>query len=97
MSRPRTSRLTFAYSTDFIRPLRDDELFVIEAFKTHTNHCLRCVNVPCSRAHVYARDIANYVYLDAGRPCSVIDQKSQLRTYQTRYGAATVRSSSKRT
>jgi hypothetical protein len=76
MSRPRTPRVRFAYSTDFTRPLRDDELFVIEAFKTHTNHCLRCVSIPCSRAHAYARDMANYVYLDAGRPYSVIDQRA---------------------
>jgi hypothetical protein len=76
MSRSSTRHVRFARSTDSIRPLRDDERSVIETFKRHTSRCRRCSNVPCARAHAYARDMANYIYLDAGRPYSVIDQRA---------------------
>jgi len=76
MSRSRTRHVRFARSTDFIRLLRDDERSVIEPFKNHTSRCRRCFNAPCARAHAYARDMADYIYLDAGRPYSLIDQRA---------------------
>jgi hypothetical protein len=73
MSMLRTRYIRFTRSTNFTRPLKDNERSVIETFKNHINRCRRCFNVLCARAHVYARNMANYIYLDAGRPYSLID------------------------
>jgi hypothetical protein len=75
----RTRYVRFARFTDFIRLLRDNERFIIETFKNHISRCRRCFNAPCARAHVYARDMTNYIYLDARRPCSLIDQRADFR------------------
>jgi hypothetical protein len=73
ISRLKTSRVRFVYSIDFTRPLKNNKLFIIKAFKTHINHYLRYVNIPYSRTYAYAKDMANYVYLDAKRLYSIID------------------------
>jgi hypothetical protein len=73
MSRTRSCQIRF---TNYVRRLRDDELPVTETFKNHTGHCTRCFKTSCVRGQAYTKDVANYVYLDAGRPYSIIDQKA---------------------
>jgi hypothetical protein len=79
MSILKTRYIRFTRFLNFIRPLKDNERSVIETFKNYINRCRRCFNVLCARAHVYARNIINYIYLNAGRLYSLIDQRTDFR------------------
>jgi hypothetical protein len=72
-------------SNTICRPARDDEHYVMQGFAAHASHCPRCENpyrvyktggTLCERGHAYARDVAQYVYSEAGKAYSVIDRSA---------------------
>jgi hypothetical protein len=64
------------------RPARDDERAVMQHFAGHASHCSRCADpfhvymkggTLCDRGRAYARDVAQYIYSEAGKVYSVND------------------------
>jgi hypothetical protein len=59
----------------FRQPAHEDELYVMQNFAGHASHCSRCKDPSrlCKRGHAYARDVAQYVYSEAGKADSVVN------------------------
>jgi len=72
-------------SNTICRPARDDERVVMQDFAEHASHCPHCADpllvymeggTLCDRGHVYARDVAQYIYSKGGKAYSVVDRQA---------------------
>lgn len=77
-------RVGSAAAVQSIRQPSDDEMSVMSHFADHASHCSICVDPYtvygqhirlCDRGDILARDVANYIYLQGGEPCSVTDRR----------------------
>ncbi len=85
------NHVVFATSDKFCRPARDDEYSVMEAFSSHASRCSACADpyrvyiqggTLCDRGHIYARDVAQYVFTKAGKAYSKMDRERNDSTVQ---------------
>ncbi|KAL9113864.1 MAG: hypothetical protein Q9227_001998 [Pyrenula ochraceoflavens] len=78
-------RVNFAGRDSIRRPVREDELFVMDQFAHHAKRCPECAypyqvalegRTLCDRGHLYAKNVAEYLYLKAGVTFSELDRTS---------------------
>lgn len=75
-------RVVFDPTETVSRPADEDELQALYNYTRHASHCDRCADpyrvhlagkTLCDRGHQHAREVAKYIHLDGGRPCSTMD------------------------
>ena len=78
------TQATITYS----RPPHDDELYIMKAFARHASHCSDCAHPYevhrkggslCSKGHLRALDVAQYVFNKAGQTFSLVDFEGNRR------------------
>lgn len=81
----RTAKVGFDTTVKSRRAPREDETSVMRVFARHARSCEQCDNPYrtfqqggelCHQGHLYARDVAKYIYSKGGAPFSLIDRDS---------------------
>ena len=78
-------RVAIDSAVEYSRPANGEEMYVMEEYAVHADHCFRC-RFPkrskglCSRGSGYATDVAQYVYQKMGLPYSLLDRVNKRQT-----------------